>query len=219
MSTDLAPIRAFLQTATPIEWCQAAVANLDTLLLDHANCEMKAAQTALSLIYRYPEQTALCLSLSRLAREELRHFEQVQRWLDRRGIERRKLGPARYAGALLAATSDQEPDRLRQRLIVAALIEARSCERFAALLDYLPPDLEPFYRGLLESEARHFGNYLALAAPLATDNVAHHADIERLVALEAELIGRPDTALRFHSGVPTALACVDDELEAGAIPA
>lgn len=218
MRVDLSPIRQFLKTATPVEWCQAAVADLDTLVLDHANCEMKAAQTALSLIYRYPEHAALCQQLSRLAREELRHFEQVQRWLDRLGIQRRKLGPARYAGALLGATSDRDPDRLRQRLIVGALIEARSCERFAALLDFLPDELEPFYRGLLESESRHFGNYLSLAKPLVTNLDEHDADIERLTILEAELITGPDTILRFHSGVPT-LARVDGELESATVPA
>ncbi|MEO1036935.1 MAG: tRNA isopentenyl-2-thiomethyl-A-37 hydroxylase MiaE [Pseudomonadota bacterium] len=218
MNDPLHRLRAFLRTPTPTAWCEHAVRHLDVLLLDHANCEMKAAQTALSLIYRYPQHGELSQKMSRLAREELRHFEQVQRWIDEFEITRRKLGPSRYAGALLAATSDVEPERLYQRLIVGALIEARSCERFAALLDYLPASLTPFYRGLLESEARHFENYLDLAAGLAGAREALTVDVERLCALEATLITEPDPVFRFHSGLPKS-ASLDTQSEVAAVPA
>lgn len=217
---ELAELRRFLLAQTPQAWCEHAAANLDLLLLDHANCEMKAAQTALSLIYRYPEHGELCQKMSRLAREELVHFEKVQRWIDKFGVERQKLGPARYAGQLLAATTDDEPDRLRQRLIVGALIEARSCERFAALASYLPTGLGDFYRELLASEARHFRNYLDLAAALPAPAGAHAADVERLRELEATLITKPDAVFRFHSGVPqgsTDSARLDSESPAAAL--
>jgi tRNA-(ms[2]io[6]A)-hydroxylase len=173
------------------------------LLNDHANCELKAASTALSFIYRYPERTVLCDRMSRLAREELRHFEQVRRLMGELSIPFRKLSASRYAGAMRASVRAREPDRLLDALLVGALIEARSCERFAVVAPLVPHKLGDFYRGLLASEARHFENYLALAE---SETGAQRADIdarlEVLLSEEASLITSPDAQFRFHSGVP-----------------
>ena len=193
---------AFPLTArTPAAWFTAAPAHLAELLLDHANCEKKAASTALALMFSYADDVALTRQLSRLAREELRHFEQVQRCIDELGIEYRRLRPSRYADGLRAAVRQREPGRRLDLLICGALIEARSCERFEGLVARLPEPVSAFYRGLQESEARHFRVYLALAEDFA----AHHgldadARVRELAVVEAELATAPDTEFRFHSG-------------------
>lgn len=200
-------IAQFLKSATPDAWLQAALKQLSVLLNDHANCELKAASTALSLIYRYPEISPLCARMSRLAREELRHFEQVRKLMEGQGVAFEKLSASRYARGLHDACDMQEPKRLLDGLLVGALIEARSCERFAVLVPHLESPLQAFYRGLLASEARHFENYLALARQV-TDATDTHiaARLEELLEVEAELVLKPDTEFRFHSGPPGPLA-------------
>ena len=198
-----AAVSTFLEAQTPERWIEQARSRLPELLLDHANCELKAASTALALIYRYPERRALADRMSRLAREELRHFEQVMRMLDAFGVPFRKLTASRYASSLNEAVRAGEPARLLDRLIVGALIEARSCERFAALAPRLPGRLAEFYRGLLASEARHFEHYLAFArSETGVSEDAFAARLAELRAVEAELVVTPDPEFRFHSGVP-----------------
>ena len=196
-------IAAFFDTPTSTEWVDAACKRLPEMLLDHANCELKAASTALGFLYRYPERTSLAQRMSRLAREELRHFEQVRAIMDDRRIPFERLTASRYAGGLRQAVRDDEPHKLLDLLLVGALIEARSCERFALLAPRLPPALGRFYAGLLASEARHFEHYLALAE---TESGIGAAEIERrlaeLKAVEAALIRDPDPQFRFHSGTP-----------------
>ena len=196
-------VAAFFDTPTPEEWLQEAGRRLPELLLDHANCELKAASTALGLIYRYPEWTALARRMSRLAREELRHFEQVRKIMQDMSIPFEHTSASRYGGSLRDAVRSNEPERLLDLLLVGALIEARSCERFAVLIPHLPEDLGKFYAGLLDSEARHFEHYLAFAqTELQIDEDACRQRLNELKALEAELITAPDEQFRFHSGVP-----------------
>jgi tRNA-(ms[2]io[6]A)-hydroxylase len=173
------------------------------MLLDHANCELKAASTALGFLYRYPERTALAQRMSRLAREELRHFEQVRSIMDEMGIPFERLTASRYAGSLRDAVRHEEPCKLLDMLLIGALIEARSCERFAKIAPRLPEKLGRFYAGLLASEARHFEQYIAFAKSecgLAEDEI--DARLEELKAIEAALISGPDDEFRFHSGLP-----------------
>lgn len=195
-----APVAQFLGCATPQEWLAAVPAKLDVLLLDHANCEKKAAASAVNLLFRYPGEAALGASMSRLAREELRHYEQVTRIAAQRGIAHRPVRASGYAAALRAIVRTQEPGRLVDTLICGALIEARSCERFAALLPHLDEPLARFYSGLLASEARHFGDYLELARRAAGAEIDDR--VADFVALEAQQIVRPDTTFAFHSGPP-----------------
>ncbi len=192
--------REFLRVPTPPAWLDAAVTDLDTLLIDHANCEKKAAGTALSLMYRYIDQDRLQMRLSKLAREELRHFEQVLSVMKKRGINYRHVSPSSYTGALRKPVRTHEPARLIDTLIVGAIVEARSCERFQALAPYLDTELAEFYRGLEASEARHFEVYLGLAQSVAAEPI--HSRIETFLDLESSLILRTDPELRFHSGVP-----------------
>jgi tRNA-(ms[2]io[6]A)-hydroxylase len=201
--TDLDAIRDFLPCETPAAWCEWALENPGLLLIDHANCEKKAASTALNLLYRYVEYPRLLQKLSRLAREELRHFEQVIALMKRRGIAYTQLSAARYAGELRQGVRSAEPGRLIDTLIVGALIEARSCERFAALAPLLDEELGNFYRSLLKSESRHFRDYLDLAESLSGPE-AVESRLPTFLASERDLVLSPDREFRFHSGVPGA---------------
>lgn len=193
-------VTRFLSCPTPAAWFAAARDNLDLLLIDHANCEKKAAGNALSLLYRHVENGPLLQRLSRLAREELRHFEQVHDLMTTLGISYRVLTAARYAGALRALAAPREPERLVDHLVVSAIVEARSCERFAGLVQVLPEPVAGLYRGLLASEARHFRAYLDAAR--AIDSARVDVCLPWLLSREAELVESPDTEFRFHSGPP-----------------
>lgn len=203
-STPLA-MEDILLAPTPQAWLEAAVRRVPELLVDHANCEKKAASTALSLMFTYPEDRALGLALSRLAREELRHFEQVQKKLDELGVPFERQRPGRYASGLRAALRTAEPGRKLDLMLTAALIEARSCERFRALAPLLPPSLGAFYADLERSEARHFELYLRFAEQAAhggEEAQDWRARLRELAAREAELVTTPDPVFRFHSGPP-----------------
>jgi tRNA-(ms[2]io[6]A)-hydroxylase len=245
----VAPVAGFLACRTPDAWLQKAAepAQLSALLIDHANCEVKAAMTAHSMIRRYClpkgkkqlipnldfyqcidveegglheqdflEKRALTAALNsisdithnddilakmaRLAREEIHHFEQVIELMKSRDIPYAPMPAGRYAKAMLTHVRTYEPEALIDKLIIGAFIEARSCERFAALAPLLDDELAKFYISLLRSEARHYSDYLELAQsyskkPIA-ERVAFFAQVER------DLILTPDTEFRFHSGVP-----------------
>lgn len=198
MNEALQEIHNFLPCRTPQQWIDNALANQDLMLIDHAHCEKKAASTALSLMYRYVDNTVLLNKMSRLAREELRHFEQVLAILKKRGVDYCHLTPARYAAGLRQEVRSEDPGRLVDVLIVGAIIEARSCERFAALAPFLDEKLADFYTGLLKSEARHYQDYLALAEQAAGGTIENR--VGDFLALEKALIEEPDTEFRFHSG-------------------
>ena len=192
-------IKDFLSCETPEEWVKAALQNQDTLLIDHANCEKKAASTALNLIYRYVDNFDLLNKMSRLAREEMRHFEQVIAIMKARGIEYRVLNASRYAAGLRKMVRTHEPAKLIDTLIVGAFIEARSCERFAKLAPYLDDELKQFYLSLLKSEGRHYRDYLSLAKKAAGDQ-SIESRIEKIRQQEQLLIEEPGSEFHFHSG-------------------
>ena len=197
----LAGIQAFLPCPTPDAWVTVALQRDQepTLLIDHANCEKKAASTALALMHRYTDNRVLLNKMSRLAREELRHFEQVIKIMVARDITYEPLSASRYAQGLHKGVRRQEPGRLIDTLIVGALIEARSCERFARLAPGLDKELGDFYFSLLKSEARHYADYLRLAKSLTNEaDLADRLDYFR--GLEAGLVESADTEFRFHSG-------------------
>jgi tRNA-(ms[2]io[6]A)-hydroxylase len=197
---SLAELLAFLPCETPDAWLQVALQHQDILLLNHAYLEKCAARSAVTLMFRYPEKAELLDKMSRLAREELVHFEQVIRLLKKRGMRFRPMKASRYVGLLNSAVSVKDPERLIDSLIVGAYIEARSCERFSKLAPHLDEELGKFYVSLLKSEARHFQHYLELAEKYApypiAERVAFFGEIER-EAIESE-----DPQFRFHSGVP-----------------
>ena len=189
-----------LLAPTPAAWMEAAACRWRELLNDHAQCEKKAASTALALMFTYPEDRRLSTLLSRLAREELRHFEQVERLMSQLEVPFERQRPGRYASGLRAQLRTADPGRKLDLLLTGALIEARSCERFRLLAPRLPPEVAVFYEQLARSEARHFEEYLELAREAAP--LQWQGRLRELAAHEAQLATAPDEQLRFHSGPP-----------------
>lgn len=190
-----------LMVPTPAAWVAEACAQSETLLIDHANCEKKAASTALALMFAYAEDLELTDKMSRLAREELRHYEQVAKLMRSLKVAPQRLGPGRYAERLRRLVSRSEPQREMDLMITGAFIEARSCERFAALGAAIGAPLGELFAGLHAAEARHYRVYLGLAERAAArEGLALQPRIRAFAALEAELIVSPDPVFRFHSG-------------------
>ncbi|MGF1769224.1 tRNA isopentenyl-2-thiomethyl-A-37 hydroxylase MiaE [Enterovibrio makurazakiensis] len=249
----LEPVRGFLHCDTPQAWVDEAIKpeNETILLRDHANCELKASQTAMWLIRKYAidsDSGSLLLAWSkpyedfvykrqrnglfngkknglsapltpkagfehgqelidkmvRLIKEEFHHFEQVIEIMDKRDMPYLSLPAGRYAKGLMSSVRTHEPATLIDKLIVGAYIEARSCERFAKVAPYLDEELRKFYISLLRSEARHYQDYLQLAASIAGEDISDR--IRHIGEREAELIQAPDDLFRFHSGTPTKAA-------------
>jgi tRNA-(ms[2]io[6]A)-hydroxylase len=192
-----------LAAPTPAAWVDAACERWRELLIDHANCEKKAASSAMALIFAYPEDQQLSSALSRLAREELRHFEQVSQLMRRLRVSFERQRPARYAARLRAALRQHEPARKLDLMLAGALIEARSCERFALLAPRLPEPIGSFYGSLQQAEARHFELYLRLAQRTGAPALIR-SRLKALAVVEAGLITASDEQLRFHSGPPLA---------------
>lgn len=205
-AVDISHIHAFLGCTTSKQWLTAAIQDLPTIIQDHANCEKKAAGTAMNLIFRYESHQALQLKLAQLIREEMLHYEQVIGIMNERGQAWQHLPAGRYAKGMLKHKRSYEPQAMIDVLIIGAFIEARSCERFAALAEVIDDDrLAKYYRYLLKSESRHFEDYLALAQSVVLEQQIVE-NIDQRVAffreVEAELISSSDTELRFHSGIP-----------------
>lgn len=198
INQDLSEIYSFLGCETPDLWVENALANQDIMLLDHAHCEKKAAMTALNLIHRYPGNPDLLMKMSRLAREELRHFEQVMKFIKKRKLTYGHMTASRYAARLRDSVRKQDPDRVIDLLIIGAFIEARSCERFAKIAPLLDDELKDFYISLLKSESRHYQDYLKLASGYCKEGLDERVAFFR--EKEQELIEQPDEEFRFHSG-------------------
>lgn len=246
----LEPISQFLPCLTPHSWIEKAQRpeNLEVLLIDHANCELKAAQTAMWLIRKYAASSesgtelldwlkpyedfvyrkvgsgdfsavkglskklvsrtdfehgeVLIDKMVMLIKEELHHFQQVLEFLEKYQIPYSSLNASRYAKGMMREVRNHEPAMLIDKLICGAYIEARSCERFAAIAPYVDKELGDFYVSLLRSEARHFQDYLELAQLISNDNIDER--VQHFAATEKRLIESEDTQFRFHSGVPVA---------------
>ncbi len=198
---DISHIYEFLGVCTPSAWLEVAKDNIPLLMQDHANCEKKAAGTAMNLIFRYEFHRDLQVKLAQLVREEMLHYEQVLDLMKERGLAWSHLPAGRYAKELLKHKRTYEPCAMIDVLIIGAFIEARSCERFAALADVIDDEkLARYYRYLLKSESRHYEDYLALAQSLADTSIDERVAFFRTI--ENELITSSDEVFRFHSGVP-----------------
>ncbi|WP_174493053.1 tRNA-(ms[2]io[6]A)-hydroxylase [Acinetobacter sp. Marseille-Q1623] len=202
------PVIGFLGCETPQAWLDEALKNLDILMQDHANCEKKAAGTAMNLMFRYSFFTDLQVKLAQLVREEMLHYEQVLEFMTKRGQEWKGLSAGRYAGGLRKEIRTYEPEALIDVLVIGAFVEARSCERFYALAPLVDDELGRYYRYLLKSESRHYEDYLALALDVAKTAKLKDPEediqqrIELIREVEKDLILTPDKTFRFHSGVP-----------------
>ena len=190
----------FLGCKTSNAWIQEALQHPDTLLIDHANCEKKAANTALHLMFRYIEHRTIQLKLSRLAREELRHFEQVLQIMGKRNIPYRYVSASEYAKRLMVGVRANEPGRLIDKLIIGAFIEARSCERFHVIAPFLDNELCSFYQHLAQSESRHFMEYITMAHSVNNGVESIDNRVQVFKALEQNAINTQDQEFRLHSG-------------------
>lgn len=190
-----------LQSESNDRWLQQVDAHLDQILIDHAHCERKAASVAMSLMNAYTENRELCDEMSRIVIEELEHYQMVLERLDQRGVPFTRLQPGPYGRRLNALVRPNEPLRAVDRLLVASLIEARSCERFSLLSKHVAnrePELAEFYGSLFESEARHHTTYVRLAEQFQPrDEVRHRLD--ELAEAEAEIIADGSPLPRMHS--------------------
>jgi tRNA-(ms[2]io[6]A)-hydroxylase len=176
-----------LQCESNSEWIARVKSDAAVLLSDHAHCEKKAALVAISLLNRYPERAELVSAMADLALEEMSHFKLVLKKLSERGISLSRDDGDNYAAALTEQARKQEPGKFLDRLIVASLIEARSCERFQLLADNVDDaDLKEFYTSLLASEARHRNLFLKLARMYFTDQEVS-SRLTELEHLEATL--------------------------------
>jgi tRNA-(ms[2]io[6]A)-hydroxylase len=188
-----------LHSNSTARWLEQVDAHLDEILIDHAHCERKAASVAMSLMNAYTDNRPLCEEMARIVVEELEHYQMVLERLDRRGIAFRRLQPGPYGRKLNALVRPHEPLRAIDRLLVASLIEARSCERFRLLSGHVSDrELAEFYASLFESEARHHTTYVRLAEQFAPrDEVQRRLDT--LAAAEAEIIAAGSPLPRMHS--------------------
>lgn len=188
-----------LQCETPARWLEQVDRDLPAILIDHAHCEKKAAGTALNLIFAYVEDLELCREMTLIVNEELEHFHLVLDLLAKRGIRFRRLKPSSYGRELNDLVRKQEPQKAVDRLLVAGLIEARSCERFNVLAAHVKDqELTEFYRSLFESEARHHTTYTRLAKHFAPEAVVMQR-LDELAAAEAAIITRGEELPRVHS--------------------
>ena len=188
-----------LQSDTSERWLEMVDKHLDEILIDHAHCEKKAAGCAMNLMFQYVELQPLCRELSEIVNEELEHFGQVLDLLQRRGIPFRRLKPSRYGRALNDLVRKFEPDRAVDRLLVAGIIEARSCDRVDLLRRHVQDEeLSEFYGGLFESEARHYSTYVRMAKMFRPE-AAVKQRLEELMQLEAEILRETDPLPRMHS--------------------
>ena len=182
-------------------WVNIAEKNIAEILIDHAYCEQKAASNGISLIVKYPDKTKLVEEMTALVAEEWSHFERVLEELKKRGYE---LGPNRNDEYVVELTKhirkgDVRERQLMDRLLVSALIEARSCERFKLLWKNIPDEsLQKFYYELMVSEAGHYTSFVKLAKEYMPTEVVE-ARFQELLKAEAEIIAklepRPD---RMH---------------------
>lgn len=187
-----------LKVPSDPHWAKEASKRFDAVLVDHAHCEMKAASNAMSLATRYPRNLTMVRALTDLAKEELDHFQRVLDFLERRNLELSTPEVDEYAAELRKAMKSVPPaglpeSKLVDRLLVGALIEARSCERFKLLLEEIAaeddPELHAFYTELFAAEARHY----RLFCDLATDAASGRRDevmarLEVLSVLEGRIV-------------------------------
>ncbi len=199
MQLSTTPTIKYIKQPTSQAWIEQAIANLDIILLDHSHCERKAASVALNLMFRYPSSAKLIKMLTAIAREELEHFEQVNQWLERRNIPLAPLNSPPYGAALNSQVRRNEPERMLDLLLVYGLIEARSHERLGLLSEYCPElELANFYRGLMASEARHYGVYWILATTYFEQTIVEKR-LEELGIFESEILSNLHPEARIHS--------------------
>ena len=188
-----------LHSESSARWLHQVDESLNEILIDHAHCEQKAASTAMNLMFEYVENEDVRKEMTEIVAEELEHFHLVLGLLKEREIRFFKMKPGTYGRKLTALARRQEPHKAVDRLLIAGLIEARSCERFVLLRDHLQDtQLSEFYGSLYESEARHHATYVRLARQFAPEDEVN-ARLEELAVQEADIIAEGCALPRVHS--------------------
>ena len=191
-------MRVTLQSVTDAAWLPLALAHFDVVLVDHAHCEKKAAANALSLLQAYPDVPGLPAMMARLAREESSHLAKVLAVMETRGLQLTPDGGDPYAKALQKLLRNPPKERRLDRLLVAAIIEARSHERLQLLADGLDdPDLRRMYAELAQSEDGHQELFVRLAE-LVEDAAKGAARLEELLSLEAKIVAELPVRAAIH---------------------
>ncbi len=191
-----------LKLPTDPRWVNIVEKNIHEILTDHAFCEQKAASTAISLMVRYPEESELVEAMIALAQEELSHFEMVHQLIRYRGWVLGRERKDEYVRDLqqFFPKGGSRMDQLVHQLLYAALIEARSCERFKLLSESIADKaLQKFYRKLMISEAHHYTLFLKLARQYGKDEKTVNQKWEALLEFEAQLMSQLGKKVSMHS--------------------
>lgn len=190
-----------LHLAAPTDdgWFDRIRDHIPTILLDHTHLEKRAGSTAMSMIFRYADKPSIARALSEVVIEEMTHFTRMVDVLEAREIDLVRLEPAPYAGHLAKHARKQDPDALMDKLLVASLIEARSCERFQILADRVEDEeLATLYAELYKDEARHHTLYTSLARQIFDPDEVNER-LDELAALEVEALEQSAGLPRLHS--------------------
>ena len=188
-----------LKSPTSERWLKQVDEQLDEILIDHAHCEKKAAGCAMNLIFAYVENQELCREMTVIVNEELDHFHQVLEILKKRNVEFCRQKPSTYGRQLNDLVRKFEPFKAVDRLLIAGIIEARSCERFDLLRRHVDdPELAEFYDSLFESEARHYSTYVRLAKLFRPEDEVK-TRFHELLEEEAEILAKGVPVVRMHS--------------------
>jgi len=190
-----------LKLPTDPRWVNIVAKNVEEILTDHAYCEQKAANSAISLIIGYPENSELVTAMTDLAQEEMSHFKMVHELILKRGLVLGRERKDEYVRALQGffPKGGSRETHLIHRLLIAGLIEARSCERFRLLSEELEdPELRKFYRKLMISEAHHYTLFLKLARKYAPKGVDVEAKWQSLLDYEAKIMEELGTKETIH---------------------
>ena len=190
-----------LKLPTDPRWVNIVAKNVEEILTDHAYCEQKAANSAISLIIGYPENSELVSAMTDLAQEEMSHFKMVHELILKRGHVLGRERKDEYVRALQGffPKGGSRETHLIHRLLIAGLIEARSCERFRLLSEELEdPELRKFYRKLMISEAHHYTLFLKLARKYAPKGVDVEAKWQSLLNYEAKIMEELGTKETIH---------------------
>ena len=187
-----------LRQKVPADWLPKILSNLPAVLVDHAHLERKAATSALNL-EKYRDLYHRVEDLNAIAIEELQHFQLVLELLKRRGIPFGQPHPSPWISAMMRSIRNGQKHQAIDHLVVFALIEGRSCEKFQMLAQALPPidaELAKFYASLVESEGNHYATYLLMAREI--DEAEADRRLDYYLDLDAELIRKPNPLPMLH---------------------
>ena len=192
-------VKEFLPCITPDRWLENALDNPVLLLLDHANCEKKAASSALHLMYRCIDNIDIMESMSQLVETEMRNFQSLMMIIRARKLDCIPLSASRYAVGLRDHINSAEKTKLIDLLVVSAFMHGRAFERFSRLIPYIDVELESFYVPFVRTQEPHFSEYLTLAKSIS-DEGKFIAMIDHFSSIEKNLIESPDSEFRIYSG-------------------